>query len=140
MKRKAETIQTVLAWYAQYGYDVAAVQAVPKERLRQELLALKGIGEETADVPETDKVYADYHSGCCWSMASTTARSGHSVTRVRSGRCVHGRCRKKENGKNGHLHALVGAYTLENILKQPCTSINLYAEYFLFFAYIEIQI
>ena len=51
MKRKAETIQTVLAWYAQYGYDVAAVQAVPKERLRQELLALKGIGEETADVP-----------------------------------------------------------------------------------------
>ena len=50
MRRKAETIQTVMAWYGRYDFDAAQVEAVPQERLRQELLALKGIGEETADV------------------------------------------------------------------------------------------
>lgn len=50
MKRKAETIQTVMEWYGRYGFDAAQVEVVPQERLRQELLALKGIGEETADV------------------------------------------------------------------------------------------
>jgi len=50
MKRKAETIQTVMEWCGRYGFDAAQVEVVPQERLRQELLALKGIGEETADV------------------------------------------------------------------------------------------
>ncbi len=50
MKRKAETIRTVMEWYGRYDFDETKVEAVPQERLRQELLALKGIGEETADV------------------------------------------------------------------------------------------
>lgn len=49
MRRKAETIQTVMAWYGRYDFNAAKVEAAPQERLRQELLALKGIGEETAD-------------------------------------------------------------------------------------------
>ena len=50
MGRKAATIRTVMEWYARYDFDETKVQAVPQETLRQELLALKGIGEETADV------------------------------------------------------------------------------------------
>jgi len=50
MGRKAATIRAVLEWYGRYDFDEAKVQAVPQETLRQELLALKGIGEETADV------------------------------------------------------------------------------------------
>ena len=50
MRRKAETIQTVMAWYGRYGFDAAKVEAATQERLREELLAIKGIGEETADV------------------------------------------------------------------------------------------
>lgn len=49
MERKAATIRAVMEWYGQYDFSEAKAQTVPQERLRQELLALKGIGEETAD-------------------------------------------------------------------------------------------
>ena len=50
MRRKAETIQKVMAWYGRYGFDAVKVETAQQETLRQELLELKGIGEETADV------------------------------------------------------------------------------------------
>lgn len=49
-KAKARTIQALIAWFGGYGFDRAAVQKIPAARLRQELLALRGIGPETADV------------------------------------------------------------------------------------------
>ena len=50
MRRKAETIQKVMAWYGRYGFDAVKVETAQQETLRQELRELKGIGEETADV------------------------------------------------------------------------------------------
>ncbi|GFZ26556.1 endonuclease III domain-containing protein [Lactobacillus corticis] len=48
--RKAATIQNLAAYFQQYNFDLEAVQLQPKEKLRKELLAIKGIGPETADV------------------------------------------------------------------------------------------
>ncbi len=47
--RKAIYLKEVTAWFADYGYDVPTVQRQPLEKLRTELLATKGVGEETAD-------------------------------------------------------------------------------------------
>jgi len=47
--QKAGYLQTVTRWFGQYGYCVETVQALPMERVRRELLSLKGVGRETAD-------------------------------------------------------------------------------------------
>ena len=47
--QKAGYLKTVTAWYAGYGYDVQTVQREPLEKVRNELLATKGVGPETAD-------------------------------------------------------------------------------------------
>lgn len=47
--RKAQTILALLNWFAQYQFDTAALRAIPTHQLRSELLAIKGIGPETAD-------------------------------------------------------------------------------------------
>ncbi|MCL2030791.1 MAG: endonuclease [Oscillospiraceae bacterium] len=47
--RKAQYIRTLTAWFAAYGFAPEAVQALPLERARAELLALRGVGRETAD-------------------------------------------------------------------------------------------
>lgn len=49
-RAKARTIQALTAWFGRYGYDRAEVQREPVAKLRQELLAVRGVGEETADV------------------------------------------------------------------------------------------
>ena len=49
-RRKAQTIRALTDWYAAYGYAGKSIQAIDQNRLRHELLALPGIGEETADV------------------------------------------------------------------------------------------
>ena len=46
---KAACLKNLTAWYRQYGYAVPTVQGQPQARLRAELLAIKGIGHETAD-------------------------------------------------------------------------------------------
>lgn len=46
--QKAERIRILTRWLAKYGYDPANA-AAPTETLRSELLALKGVGRETAD-------------------------------------------------------------------------------------------
>lgn len=46
---KAERIQHFLAWFKTYDYDVDRIKELDKERLRKELLNIKGIGPETAD-------------------------------------------------------------------------------------------
>ena len=46
---KAACLKTVTAWFKQYGYSVQTVQKQPLASLRTELLAIKGIGHETAD-------------------------------------------------------------------------------------------
>lgn len=47
--QKAEYLQTVTCWFGQYEYSVESVRKLPRQRLREELLALKGVGRETAD-------------------------------------------------------------------------------------------
>jgi endonuclease-3 related protein len=47
--QKAGYLKAVTAWYAGYGYEAPAVQKEPLAKLRAELLATKGIGQETAD-------------------------------------------------------------------------------------------
>jgi endonuclease-3 related protein len=47
--QKAVCLKTLTAWFEGYGDDPAAVRRQPLARLRSELLALRGIGPETAD-------------------------------------------------------------------------------------------
>jgi endonuclease-3 related protein len=47
--QKASYLKTLTAWFKRYGYDVSAVRATPLAELRSELLALRGVGPETAD-------------------------------------------------------------------------------------------
>jgi endonuclease-3 related protein len=47
--RKASCLKAVTAWFDRYNFDVSTVQSESLEKLRSELLAIKGIGPETAD-------------------------------------------------------------------------------------------
>ncbi|WP_400260156.1 endonuclease III domain-containing protein [Candidatus Methanomassiliicoccus intestinalis] len=49
-KAKARTIHALTAWFQQYQYARENVQKTPLPQLREELLSIRGIGEETADV------------------------------------------------------------------------------------------
>ena len=46
--QKAKRLKTLAAWYTGYGADIARVRAADGEHLRAELLALNGVGHETA--------------------------------------------------------------------------------------------
>lgn len=46
---KTACLKSITAWYKQYGYSVPAVQSNPLEKVRKELLAIRGVGDETAD-------------------------------------------------------------------------------------------
>lgn len=48
-RAKARYIKSLTAWFKGYGYAVETVQEKPLHEVRQELLALPGIGAETAD-------------------------------------------------------------------------------------------
>lgn len=47
--QKAGYLKAVTAWYAGYGCDVQTVREQQPERLRDELLSTRGVGQETAD-------------------------------------------------------------------------------------------
>ena len=47
--QKALYLKAVTAWFEQYGYDAEVVRQQPLDSLRRELLAVKGVGKETAD-------------------------------------------------------------------------------------------
>lgn len=49
-KAKARTIQALVSWYRRYGFNRRTVQNTPMSELRKELLSVRGIGAETADV------------------------------------------------------------------------------------------
>ena len=48
-KQKAGYVKNLTTWYEGYGFDVATVQTEVLEKIRGELLSVKGIGRETAD-------------------------------------------------------------------------------------------
>lgn len=48
-RQKAQRLKNLTEWYAQYTYDIEKARARKGEALRAELLAIKGIGPETAD-------------------------------------------------------------------------------------------
>ena len=47
--QKAVYLKAVTEWYGRYGFDVPTVQGEPLEKLRTQLLDVKGVGGETAD-------------------------------------------------------------------------------------------
>jgi endonuclease-3 related protein len=47
--QKATYLKAVTKWYSKYGFDVPTVKKETLEKLRAELLGVKGIGRETAD-------------------------------------------------------------------------------------------
>lgn len=47
---KAKRIQSYMEWFKHYHYDHNLIKKVDKQSLRNELLTIKGIGQETADV------------------------------------------------------------------------------------------
>ncbi|MEA4899153.1 endonuclease III domain-containing protein [Bacillota bacterium Meth-B3] len=47
--QKARYLQAVTEWFARYGFDVPTVRREPLEKLRAELMSVKGVGPETAD-------------------------------------------------------------------------------------------
>ena len=47
--QKATYLRAITEWYAGYNFDVVTVQREQLEKLRPELLSVKGIGKETAD-------------------------------------------------------------------------------------------
>lgn len=49
-KQKTRAIRAILAWFAQYDNDATRLAAVPTPELRKQLLAVRGVGQETADV------------------------------------------------------------------------------------------
>lgn len=49
-KNKSKSLFSVFSWLAQHGYDYTLIQEQYGTGLRKELLALFGIGQETADV------------------------------------------------------------------------------------------
>lgn len=48
--RKAQTIINLANYFKKYQFNLELLQEMPKEKLRQEILSLKGIGPETTDV------------------------------------------------------------------------------------------
>ena len=48
-KQKSTYIKVLIAWYRSHGASLEKFEAIPTEELRQELLSIKGVGEETAD-------------------------------------------------------------------------------------------
>ena len=49
-KAKANAIKAITTWYGTYEYDLTRIMQKSSEGLRKELLSLRGIGDETADV------------------------------------------------------------------------------------------
>ena len=47
--QKAACLKAVMEWYGRYGFDVPTVRSETLEKVRAELLAVKGVGRETAD-------------------------------------------------------------------------------------------
>jgi endonuclease-3 related protein len=47
--QKARYLHEVTHWFERYGFSVETVSRLPLERVRSELLSLKGVGRETAD-------------------------------------------------------------------------------------------
>ncbi len=48
-RQKSNYIKTLIAWYVAHGANLAAFKSTPTPDLRRELLAIKGVGAETAD-------------------------------------------------------------------------------------------
>ncbi|KLT19978.1 endonuclease III domain-containing protein [Neobacillus vireti] len=47
---KASRIKSYMEWFKTYNYDIPLIKEVDRHKLRTELLSIKGIGPETADV------------------------------------------------------------------------------------------
>ena len=49
-RSKAATIKALTRWFEGFGFDAAATEGIPDDVLRRDLMSVRGIGAETADV------------------------------------------------------------------------------------------
>lgn len=49
-KNKSRAIKEIFSWFQRYNYDIGIIQKKEQAELRKELLAIYGVGYETADV------------------------------------------------------------------------------------------
>lgn len=47
---KAKRIKSFIDWFKTYHYDIEEIKKLNRQELRRELLSIKGVGKETADV------------------------------------------------------------------------------------------
>ena len=78
-RAKARYVKALTAWFKGYGYEVGRVREKSLHDVRQELLALSGIGAETADAILTytfrmPSFVLDAYNGGSWSGSVTASR------------------------------------------------------------------
>jgi len=87
--QKAASLKEITRWFEKYGYSVEKVKHHSLEKIRKELLTVKGVGKETAD---SILLYAfDYptfvvdaytkgcSSGCLLTLSWITIQSNHTL-------------------------------------------------------------
>ena len=117
-KAKARTIQALTTWYQGYGFDQAVVQGVPQEKLREELLSLRGVGPETADVI---LVYSFYKPSFIVDAYTRRllARLGYDFPDDHAIRCFFEQGLPRDAQTYGHLHWLILDHCIQHCKKSP---------------------
>ena len=117
-KAKARTIQALTTWYQGYGFDQAVVQGVPQEKLREELLSLRGVGPETADVI---LVYSFYKPSFIVDAYTRRllARLGYDFPDDHAIRCFFEQGLSRDAQTYGHLHWLILDHCIQHCKKSP---------------------
>ena len=117
-KAKARTIQALTAWYQNYGFDQAVVHGLPQEKLRKELLSLRGVGPETADVI---LVYSFYKPSFIVDAYTRRllARLGYAFPNDRALRSFFEQGLPRDAQVYGHLHWLILDHCIQHCKKSP---------------------
>ncbi len=105
--QKAKTIKAFLAWYQKYGYQADRVKEQEAAELRRELLAVRGIGRETADCMltyafEKPVFIVDAYARRIFERVGLQLPKGYESFRERLEMAV-----AKERGIYGEYHALL---------------------------------
>ena len=115
---KSNTILALMAWYRQYGFDAERVKAQDQAVIRNELLAIRGIGEETADVI---LVYA-FHQPSFIIDAYTRrllSRLGLNLTNDRAIRSYFESGLPRDHEIYGSLHWLILEHCIQTCRTKP---------------------
>lgn len=115
---KARTIQALIQWFRQYDFDRRTAQKVPLPQLRGELLAIRGVGAETADVI---LVYALYRASFIIDTYTRRflRRFGYSLCDDRAIRCFFETALPANAQVYGWYHWLILEHCISACKKRP---------------------